>query len=270
MTAYAPARTKDLVARIVDESGHPAYVVDPAPTVLRAVVQAMDPAAGADPTRLLADEDLLKDLTDDFLFASSLADLVEGDAVAVRTGEGFLNANLLVSEDRAVQLFSLNGHCAGVETDAGDVIEALAGHYEHAWGEAEPFSLRTPGRSTIETTLAAELGDETEDDFTAVVNSLETARGGSGSLDEVMIALLVAAKNEALLYDVSKWGEDIGLASKATFSRTKSKLEKLGLVDTEKVPIDVGRPRLRLKFADERLRSASADELASVAQGLLS
>ncbi len=31
----------------------------------------------------------------------------------------------------------------------------------------------------------------------------------------------------------------------------------MGLIDTEKVPIDVGRPRLRLKIGDERLQEAT-------------
>ncbi|PSQ37416.1 hypothetical protein BRD05_00685, partial [Halobacteriales archaeon QS_9_70_65] len=79
----------------------------------------------------------------------------------------------------------------------------------------------------------------------------------------------VAAKNEDLLYDISKWGEDIGIASKATFSRTKSRLEETGLIDTEKVPIDVGRPRLRLKLGDERLEGTDNGQLASVAQSML-
>jgi len=43
----------------------------------------------------------------------------------------------------------------------------------------------------------------------------------------------------------------------------------MGLIDTEKVPIDVGRPRLRLMLGDERLNDADSDELATVAQSLL-
>uniref|UniRef100_UPI001E507812 transcriptional regulator TbsP domain-containing protein n=1 Tax=Halegenticoccus soli TaxID=1985678 RepID=UPI001E507812 len=57
--------------------------------------------------------------------------------------------------------------------------------------------------------------------------------------------------------------------SKATFSRTKTRLEDMGLIDTEKVPIDVGRPRLRLKLGDDRLRRADAGDLAGVAQSFL-
>jgi len=65
-------------------------------------------------------------------------------------------------------------------------------------------------------------------------------------------------------------GRDVGIASKATtFSRTKTKLEDMGLIDTEKVPIDVGRPRLRLKIGDERLSEADNGQLATVAQSIL-
>jgi predicted transcriptional regulator len=72
-----------------------------------------------------------------------------------------------------------------------------------------------------------------------------------------------------LLYDLSKWGEDVGVASKATFSRVKTNLEEQGLLDTEKVPIDVGRPRLRLLLGDERLREADPEELPSVVREML-
>lgn len=102
-----------------------------------------------------------------------------------------------------------------------------------------------------------------------MLGSLSSARGDGDGLDEVTISLLVAARNEVLLYDISKWGEDVGIASKATFSRTKTKLEELGLIDTEKVPIDVGRPRLRLKLGADELVAAGADELADEAQKLL-
>jgi DNA-binding MarR family transcriptional regulator len=48
-------------------------------------------------------------------------------------------------------------------------------------------------------------------------------------------------------------GEDTGVASKATFSRVKTRLEDRDLIETEKVPIDVGRPRLRLVLVPDDL-----------------
>ncbi len=98
---------------------------------------------------------------------------------------------------------------------------------------------------------------------------LETARGGGDGLDEVTIALLVAARHNVLLYDISKWGEDVQLASKATFSRTKNLLEDSGLLATEKVPIEVGRPRLRLVLANSKLKEAPVEEVVRHAQAEL-
>ena len=155
-------------------------------------------------------------------------------------------------------------------TDDTEFVAAAREHWTSVWDTAEEFPLRTPARSLVHESLETELGPTVEADFRTMLDALNTARGENNGLDEVVVSLLAAAKNEQLLYDISKWGEDAGVASKATFSRTKNRLEEHGLIDTEKVPIDVGRPRMRLVLGDERLREADADDLASAAQGVLS
>jgi DNA-binding MarR family transcriptional regulator len=117
--------------------------------------------------------------------------------------------------------------------------------------------------------LAEDIGTDAVEDFDAVLETLDTARGGGEGLDEVTIALLVAANNGELLYDISRWGEDIRLASKATFSRSKNRLEDKGLIDTEKVPIDVGRPRLRLMLGHGGLQEADIETVTEKAQAML-
>ncbi len=269
MTSLPPDATETTVERVLERAGGLAYVVDPGPAVLEDVVDILDASTADVDARVLADREQLKTQVEDFILASTLANLLSGEALAVRTRDEFANANLFLFSGATVQLFDLGSRHAAVETGSTEIVTALVEHYDAVWDGADEFRLRTPARSSILDSLDAELGAAARADFTAIVDSLASARGDDADLDEVTIALLVAAKNEALLYDVSKWGEDVGLASKATFSRTKTRLEELGLIATEKVPIDVGRPRLRLKFADERLRNAGADELASVAQGLL-
>lgn len=269
MSSEPPGPAEETVRRVLDREGDLAYVVGPAPSVLEAIVAVLDEIGAVPGTRFLVETELLKDQVADFLFASTLANLTERGAVTLRTAGHFRNANLLVFPDEVVQLFDLEVRLAAVATDTAETVSAIRSQADEQWAAATPYELRTPARETISETLETHLGDQARSDFSAIVGSLETARGNGNGLDEVTIALLVAAKNEALLYDISKWGEDVGLASKATFSRTKSTLEDLGIIATEKVPIDVGRPRLRLKFADQRLRSASPDELASVAIGLL-
>jgi len=242
------------------------YLVNPTPETIEELVGVLD--TGSPTVRMLAPEGTLKDVVDDFLIASSAADHVESGNLELRTADGSANT-LVVTDSAVVSLVNAGDHAAGVTADDGDFVAGANEQYGAVWESAEEFNLRTPALSLVRNSLNEELGEPTVEDFDSVLDSLETARGDGDGLDEVTISILVAARNEDLLYDISKWGEDVGIASKATFSRTKSRLEEMGLIDTEKVPIDVGRPRLRLKLGDERLEDADAGELASVAQSML-
>ncbi|MCL9813852.1 transcriptional regulator TbsP [Natranaeroarchaeum aerophilus] len=217
---------------------------------------------------VLADPATVKGVMDDFIVASNAADLIASDRLSLRTSDALETNPMLVGSSSVMTLVttasSMNGLVSEDESFVGDVRT----EYRDRWAEAAEYSLRTPPLSEVNDGLAESLGDDAEGDFRAMLGSLETARGDD-SLDEVTVSLLVAAKNEALLYDISKWGEDTGVASKATFSRTKTRLEEKGLIETEKVPIEVGRPRLRLTLADERLQAAESDQIATAAQSML-
>jgi hypothetical protein len=261
---------EDILATTMAENGDEMLVVNPAGETIEGVVSVATEFEGEPPTiNLLADERTLKDVMDDFIVASNAADLMEKDVLQLRTIREIPENSLLVTQHRVIALVQAGSHVGGLTTDDDEFVEAAYETYSETWEKAHPFSLRTPPLTRVRQTLSDEISPDVENDFTSVLDSLETARGNGDGLDEVTISLLVAAKNEALLYDISKWGEDVGIASKATFSRTKTKLEDMGLIDTEKVPIDVGRPRLRLKLGDDRLKGAKSDQLASVAQSLL-
>ena len=244
-------------------------VINPSRAIISALVDVLDEESRPATVRLFAAREPLKYLMDDFLVASAVADLIESGALAVRTLDAVPNNALVLSTDSVVSLVESDEQVAGLATDDGAFVEETYAHYDERWADAPEFSLRTPPRSRVMETLEADIGPESAADFEAMLDSLETARGDGEGLDEVTVSLLVAAKNGELLYDISKWGEDVGVASKATFSRTKTRLEDNGMLDTEKVPIDVGRPRLRLLLGDQRLADADADELAAVAQELL-
>ena len=100
-------------------------------------------------------------------------------------------------------------------------------------------------------TLREKIGDDVADELTEVLAHAEEISNSNECLSIVEVMLILTARNKVLFYDVSKWGEDTGIASKATFSRAKSALEDAGLIETEKVPLDIGRPRLRLIATDE-------------------
>ncbi|PSQ43742.1 hypothetical protein BRD17_05510 [Halobacteriales archaeon SW_7_68_16] len=256
---------REITADVSDEL----YFVNPDGDGIEELVRVATEMDDPPRVRLLADKRTLKSVVDDFIVASNAADLVDAGALELRTGDLEHQNTVLVAGDRVAALVSAGGSVGGLVTDDAEFVADASDEYEARWGDAEAFNLRTPPISQVRQTLSEEISPEAEQDFENILSSLETARGDGDGLDEVTISLLVAAKNEALLYDVSKWGEDVGIASKATFSRTKTKLEDMGLIDTEKVPIDVGRPRLRLKIGDDRLKNADNGQLATIAQSLL-
>jgi hypothetical protein len=261
---------EDILRSAFDSANGELLIVDPSADVIESLVE-LGPAYEGDlpPLKLLADEGLLKDVMDDFLVASSAADLVEGGDLEIRSLTGDADNSLLVTGERVVAVVTAGDRVAGLTTDDKGFVETAFDTYSQRFEAADEFNLRTPAISRVRQTMSESIGDGPRADFDTVLASLETARGNGEGLDEVTITLLVAAKNDVLLYDISKWGEDVGIASKATFSRTKTRLEELGLIDTEKVPIDVGRPRLRLKLGDERLVGTDAEGLASVAQSII-
>ena len=256
-----------LLGAALDEVDGTAYLVNPSAETLEAAVEAIEETDGVS-VRLLGEERTLKGVFDDFIVASTAADLIDAGRLELRSFEEGTNT-LLVADDAVMAVVAAGDMVAGLVTDDADFVERVSEQYAAAWEDSGEFNLRTPAITRVRESLAAEIGDDVAADFDSVLASLETARGDGDGLDEVTISLLVAAKNEELLYDISKWGEDVGIASKATFSRTKTRLEEMGLIDTEKVPIDVGRPRLRLVLGDDRLRGADNGELANVAQSLL-
>ncbi|WP_097007845.1 transcriptional regulator TbsP [Natronoarchaeum philippinense] len=260
----------DILREMLAEADDELLLVNPSSEAIKSFVDVASTFDGDRPlVHLLADERTLKDVMDDFIIASNTADLVDADVLALRTTEDPPGNSLLLTDDAVVALVDAGSQIGGLVADDEDFVASARETYQNRWDGADEYNLRTPPITRVRETLSEEISPEAEDDFTNILDSLETARGDGDGLDEVTISLLVAAKNEALLYDISKWGEDVGIASKATFSRTKTKLEDMGLIDTEKVPIDVGRPRLRLKLGDDRLTGADNGQLATTAQSIL-
>jgi len=258
----------ELLTTTLAGATEPCWIVDPTPEMIEAVVDVASDGDTTGQLRLVAAEDTLKTAFEGFLVASRTADLVADNEIAVRTGAATNTNSLVITEDAVTAVVAAGEQVAGLRTDDPEFVATTREEIADHWADAEPFRLRTPAISEIRATLRDDIGPAVREDFDTVLRSIETA-GDDIALDEVAISLVIAAKNEVLLYDISKWGEDVGIASKATFSRTKSRLEDANVITTEKVPIDVGRPRLRLQLGDDRLRTAQTADLAAVAAELL-
>ncbi len=256
----------DVLREALDSADDSLLVIAPDAVTVNALIEELDD--NTPNVRLLGAPDTLKDVMRNFLTAGRAADHIEAGRLEIRVDTNESNT-LLLTADSLVSVVRAGDRVAGLTTDDEEFIQRANDRFQNAWEAAEIYTLRTPSLARIRETLKTQLGASTAEDFDAALSSFETADGIEDPIDEVMLALLIAAKNDALLYDISKWGEDVGIASKATFSRTKTQLEESGLIDTEKVPIDVGRPRLRLKLADGRPKDATAEELVSIARSIL-
>ncbi len=260
----------NILGEILQRIDGRAYVVDPPREVIEDLIEtAADHEGDLPELRLLVDGPTIRRVMEDFIVASTAADLVQDGVLDAKTIETTPGNTVVATEDSLLALVTVGGRAAGLTAAEDEFVGDAYESYAERWDEAEEFTLRTPSISEVRETLTEDMGEDTEDDFSGVLGSLETARGNGDGLDEVTISLLVAAKNDQLFYDVSRWGEETGVASKATFSRVKNDLEDSGLIQTEKVPVDVGRPRQRLTIQDERLEDASTSQIASVAQSVL-
>lgn len=254
----------------LDAADQTLFVINPGRETVRRFVRTLSTTQETPTVRLFADESTLKTVLGDFLIASRLADLVTDERLAVRTLDEVPRSSLFLTPDLLVSLVGGGGGIAALSsTDAGFVTQTHE-EYTTRWEQSAAFSLRTPPLSRVRETMAEEIGAEAVDDFDTSLDVLDTARGDGDGLDEVTIALLVAANNRVLLYDISRWGEDIRLASKATFSRTKNQLESAGLLDTEKVPIEMGRPRLRLVLGERNLVEGGIETVIERAEAVVS
>ncbi|MGM0606141.1 MAG: transcriptional regulator TbsP [Halobacteriota archaeon] len=257
----------DILRTALSESDSELLVVDPSFRTLESLVEVATSFDRSVPTlSVLARESVLKAVTDDFLTASRLADLVAAGHVELGLLETDAENSLLLSETSVLAIVTAGDQVAALGSTDDSFVENVRSSYQTQWADAESFGLRTPPLSEIRESLEERISEACRADFDAMVDAIETM--GEDPIDEVAVSLLIAARNQVLLYDISKWGEDVGVASKATFSRTKTRLEDTGLIDTEKVPIDVGRPRLRLRLG-EPYRDMEPAELVAAASETL-
>lgn len=260
--------TGETLEGIFQRATEPVYLSNPWVGLLDALAETGHELDTMPTIHVIATEETLRTARNRFTLGSRLADLVGMGHLKLRSSSSVPETTVLVDDERVYSPVEIGDRSAAFVETGESIVADAHDAAASAWESAEPFSLRTPARATVRETLTAEFDETVQSDFETVVESIEGGRS-TRELDEVIVSLLVAAKHELLLYDVSRWGEDVGLASKATFSRRKTDLEEMGVLETEKSPTDVGRPRQRLRLIDDKLREADGESLAVVAQNVL-
>lgn len=241
---------------IFEQATEPLYLLRPSTELLEIVIEIATDQESP-PLHVLTTEPELKAVRNHFPSASRAADLVEADRLTLTpvVPEGWGTA--IVTTETAHAFAHVDGNelvveGANLSTEVREICRDCRDAHE-------PFDLRTPPWSGVISTLTETFDAEVGADFETTIETLEALEDPAVNVADS--ALLVAARHELLLYDLSHWAEDIRLYSKATLSRAKSDLEEFGIVSCEKVQIDVGRPRKRLTLTEEFASLSEAELL---------
>lgn len=174
--------------------------------------------------------------------------LTRQDRLSIYATETDPLPNLLVDGSELHELLRF-GSISRFSTSTDEKLsKRIDAEFEQIKSTADPIEPDILSWSDLLSQLKQTVGGGVRSEFERLI---EAARiDNIGALDDVSVALVSAAQAGALQSDISEWAADVGFASKATFSRRKNELEDEGIIRTEKVPIDVGRPKLRLLLFD--------------------
>lgn len=254
-------KLRNVLADIVANISGSVFVVNPSTEITRHLISVLSDTNDHPEFQLLATEGTLKTVRNDFLKATHAADLVKQGVLSMRSFDGEPVNSLFITDLEAKTIITAGENSIDIGTDDQDFVSKANKYYADLWETAIEFDLRTPALSEVKETIGEEVGQGVEGDLTEALGILEER---DEEFDIVELCILLAAKNHALLYDLGKWGEDSGVASTATFSRTKTSLENQGYIGTEKVPIEVGRPRMRLMLGGEFSEQPGITDLVDV------
>lgn len=244
-----------------ETAGDAAFTVKPAPNTIEETVDILfDIETGDAPSvTLLASKDAAKTAFDDFETASRAAQLVSKGVLDIYVADDLDHTPAFVSESTAMSLHQFGDETLLFTPDRSNELDGAVDYLADIVDDLEEFSLRTPAYETVFETFEEKFDEDARDDFETAVDEIDNI---TGDVDEVVLAILTGAKHDLLHYDIGKWAEDTGLASKATISREKQQLEETSYITTEKVPMDIGRPRQRLVLGSAASEDDTVVDLA--------
>lgn len=218
--------------------------------------------------KVLTDRQTITEVRRRFLTASHIADFVEAGSMQIRSEDRHLPSFLVTETDLTI-VTGLDDSLLETFTGAeSEFVDSTYEEIERRFDAAREVSLRAPAYSAMLEEIGEDLGEPMQTDVESMLDRALATREDESAIDPTRLTLLAGARNEVQLYELSRWGEDAGVASRSKYSREKTRLEDLGVIDTEKVQTGVGRPRQRLVLADE-VDGADVGELLSLTESVL-
>ena len=168
-------------------------------------------------------------------------------------------------------------------SETGDATVTAAHRAATARFEAAtPAAVKMPPRTDLLAAAREVLDDRFADDLAAVLDALDYgAVGRTGAVTDQTLLVALAARHDHLFRDLRRWvdgGESHGDASGREDDRVaiapgqeltadRRALVERELIESIKVPMGTGRPKLRLRAVDEVLLRARPSEVLSVLRG---
>ena len=166
---------------------------------------------------------------------------------------------------------------AGGSTAAA-VVRAATTRFE----AATPATVAMPPRTDLVAAAREALDDRFATDLAAVLDALEYGElGRTGTVSDRTLLVALAARHDHLFRDLRRWvdgaegaggerGCDAGrvaVAPSQELTDDRRALVRRGLIESIKVPMGPGRPKLRLRAVDDALLRARPTEVLSVLRG---
>lgn len=229
-----------------------------------ALEQAEDPPD----VEVLTDDETVTELRDHFLSGTKLREHIENEILALKTQSLHLPTLILADTDAtAITGLPETDQISVAATEAAFVEESTSA-FDSWFDEAEPVSLRKPSYSQLLSELEEQFDESVRADFVAALQEAKVADRPSLSLHPANLGLLVGAYHQLEFYHVGGWGEETRLASRATFSRMKNRLEEKSIIEIEPVSGKVGRPRHQLQLESGYEEGSIEDVVQSVEEEL--
>ncbi|WP_418285297.1 transcriptional regulator TbsP domain-containing protein [Halorubrum sp. DTA46] len=215
-----------------------------------------------------------------FALGTAVAETTASDAIELRVhdsdrrvGERGADRILFATPERVDAVAGPTGARTLVTERGDDAVARAIDVATRRFEASTPAAVDMPSRTRLLSRARELLDDRFADDVESVLAALRYGEvGRTGTVTDQTLLVALAARHDHLFGDLRRWigSEDeagVGIAPGQELTADRRALVERQLIESIKVPMGPGRPRLRLRAVDEALLRARPEEVLSVLRG---